>query len=140
MDRADPTAIAVAVVRRGDEVLIGRRSHGQPLAGLWEFPGGKVKAGESPSEAAARECREETGLDIHVSQLHLEVDHSYPHGRVKICFFAASPVDPAQEPRPPFRWVRRSELAHYAFPPANAAMLARLRDEGRGAGEDRTGS
>jgi len=130
MDRTDPIPIAVAVVRRGDEVLIGRRPQGQPLAGLWEFPGGKVREGESPSEAAARECREETGLDIRVGPLHLEVDHTYRHGRVRICFFAASPVDAAQEPRRPFRWVPRSELAHYAFPPANAAMLAKLRDEG----------
>jgi 8-oxo-dGTP diphosphatase len=127
MDPTEPTVIAVAVVSRGDEVLIGRRPHGLPLAGLWEFPGGKVREGESPSEAAARECREETGLDIQIGPLCIEVDHSYPHGRVRIHFFAAAAVDPAQEPRQPFRWVHRSELAHYAFPPANAAMLAELR-------------
>ena len=56
------TPIAIAVVLHNDCVLIGVRPAGATLAGLWEFPGGKIEAGETPNEAAERECLEETGL------------------------------------------------------------------------------
>ena len=126
MNATQPTPIAVAVVRRAGEVLIGRRPAGVPLAGLWEFPGGKVAPGEAPAEAAARECVEESGLSVEVGDLCLEVLHSYPHGKVRIQFFAAVPIDPGQQPCRPFRWVRVSELSEYPFPPANAPMIADL--------------
>lgn len=123
------TSIAVAVVRHADWVLIGKRPAGVPLAGLWEFPGGKVADGETPSQAAARECLEETGLTVQVGDRNLEVVYPYPHGRLKIEFYAASLVDSAHfgnQPRHPFRWVKIGDLTRYRFPPANAAMIARL--------------
>lgn len=126
MNPADPIRIAVAVVLSDGKVLIGRRPDGVPLAGLWEFPGGKVALGETPAETAARECREETGLDVGVGELELEVVHDYPHGRLRIAFFRAAPLDPAAQPCLPFRWVRLADLPNYSFPPANAEMLARL--------------
>lgn len=55
-----PQSIAIAVVQRGEQFLIGQRPLGVALAGLWEFPGGKVLPGESPEAAAVRECQEET--------------------------------------------------------------------------------
>jgi 8-oxo-dGTP diphosphatase len=126
MNPPEPLPIAVAVVLSEGRVLIGRRPEGVPLAGLWEFPGGKVARGETPSEAAARECREETGLAVRVGDLDHEVIHSYSDGRLRIGFFLARPVDTAGAPRPPFRWVPLGELPSYSFPPANAAMIARL--------------
>ena len=60
------TEIAVAVVERDGSFLIGLRTAGLSLAGMAEFPGGKVEPGESPSAAAVRECLEETGLQIEV--------------------------------------------------------------------------
>jgi mutator protein MutT len=125
----DPTSIAVAVVRRAGQVLIGRRAPQSRLGGLWEFPGGKVRPGETPEAAAARECLEETGLAVRVGDLSLEVTHPYKYGTVRIRFFAAEPVDPAQPPAEPFRWVPVSGLSAYTFPPANAAILERLRRE-----------
>ena len=126
MSSSEPTPIAVAVVQDSDRILIGRRPPDGPLAGFWEFPGGKVARGETPKQAAARECREETGLDVHLGKLYLEVVYPYEHGPVHIHFFAAAPADPTQTPAEPFRWVPRSDLDRYAFPPANARLLELL--------------
>jgi len=118
--------IAVAVVLHGGKVLIGRRPEGVPLSGLWEFPGGKVRPGESLSEATARECREETGLEIRVGQPFPPVVHQYAHGRVCLTFFAAEPIAPNLPPKEPFRWVPLADLRAYPFPPANAPIVEQV--------------
>jgi len=127
MSAPKPTRIAIAVVRHEGRVLIGPRPEGAPLAGFWEFPGGKVQPGETAQGAAARECREETGLEVRIGSEHLTVEHDYAHGLVELHFFDAAPVDPTQPPTPPFRWVPLCDLDGYSFPPANAEMLVRLR-------------
>jgi mutator protein MutT len=126
-DPAPLIGVALAVVRHADRVLIGRRPEGVPLAGLWEFPGGKVRPDESPEEAAVRECREETGLEIRLRDRLATVEHQYAHGRVRLDFFAAEPADPERAPAEPFRWVPIVELGGYCFPPANAGVVNRLR-------------
>jgi mutator protein MutT len=123
---SQPVPIAVAVVEHAGRVLIGQRPAAGPLGGLWEFPGGKVELGETPQEAAVRECREETGLAVRVGDPLLEVVHAHEHGQVRLHFFSATAVDPAQPPRGPFRWVARIDLPGYAFPPANAKLLELL--------------
>lgn len=126
MTDSAPTSIAVVVVQQGATVLIGPRPLGVPLAGFWEFPGGKICAGETPEEAARRECREETGLEVRLVRRLATVEHAYPHGPVRLHFFLAEPEKPTPAPRAPFRWVARRDLGCYAFPPANAAVLAQL--------------
>jgi len=123
------TDIAVAVVRRANEVLIGQRPPGVPLAGDWEFPGGKTQPGETPREAAERECREETGLSVAVGTEYPSVTHDYPHGRVELHFFACAPLDDRAVPRPPFRWTPIASLDRFPFPPANAGLLQSLKAE-----------
>ncbi len=85
------TEIAVAVVVDQGRYLIGLRPEGAPLAGLWEFPGGKVLAGETPALAAARECREEAALEIDIGPALIVIVHDYPHGRLRLHFLAAAP-------------------------------------------------
>jgi mutator protein MutT len=126
MSSDSPVQIALAVVRHGDRVLIGQRPPGVPLAGYWEFPGGKILDDETPQEAAARECREETGLEIHMGTLLSLADHEYAHGRVRLHFFAAEPLDPAQPPAEPFRWIAIVDLFTYRFPPANAGVIQQI--------------
>jgi 8-oxo-dGTP diphosphatase len=118
--------IAIAVVEHAGQFLVGLRPAGVPLAGYWEFPGGKVRAGETPQQAAARECLEETGVHVTIGMSYPSVTHEYEHGTLEIHFFAAQPCHSAQSPRPPFRWVRREELSALKFPPANAQLLKLL--------------
>lgn len=120
------TQIAIAIVQRGDQFLIGQRPAGVALAGLWEFPGGKLLTGESPEDGAIRECVEETGLVVIARSRYPEQIQDYAHGTVHLHFIACEPVDPAAPPRAPFRWVERQELAGYEFPEGNRFLLALL--------------
>ena len=124
--RSDPTEIAVAVVEHADRFLIGRRPEDTVLAGLWEFPGGKVQPGETPAVAAARECLEETGLAVEVGELYVENVCRYEHGRVRLHFFACTPLEPDRPPRSPFRWVARQQLSKFEFPRGNRPLTERL--------------
>ena len=74
-ESAAPTRIAIAVVEHAGRYLIGRRPDGVPLAGLWEFPGGKVQLSETAEQAAERECLEETGLEVAVGEAYPAVVH-----------------------------------------------------------------
>lgn len=121
-----PTPIAIAVVEHEGRFLIGQRPENVPLAGLWEFPGGKVLPGETPEAAAIRECLEETGLAVTVIAFYPEHVQEYDHDRVALHFFSCAPRDPAQTPRAPFCWVAREALRNYEFPSGNRGLLALL--------------
>ncbi len=98
------------------------------MAGVWEFPGGKVEPRESPDEATARECLEEVGLPVEVGPLVRLVVHRYPHGLVELSYYQAHLSDPLSEPAPEsgFRWVEAADLPFYTFPEANEALIAVL--------------
>lgn len=122
--------VGIGLIRRGSRFLIRRRPEtpGSPMPGLWEFPGGKCEAGESPAEAALRECREETGLGIVLGPVRRKTSHKYPHGRVELHYFDAEVGDPSAEPDPAlgFVWVEASELPGLPFPEANGPLLVEL--------------
>jgi mutator protein MutT len=118
--------IAVAVVEHRGRYLVGLREGDVPLSGYSEFPGGKVRPGESPAEAAARECREETGIDVEIEKPFPPVRHRYDHGELHIDFFACRPRDPDRVPEAPFRWILAAELDALRFPEANREILAAL--------------
>ena len=69
--------VTAAIILRDDRVLLARRSSGQKLAGFWEFPGGKVEAGETPESCLARELEEELGIGVHVGRKFAESLHQY---------------------------------------------------------------
>jgi len=122
-----PTRVAIAVVAQDSCFLIGQRPEGVPLAGLWEFPGGKILPGETAEAAAVRECLEETGIRVE-NVLHLSfVNQKYEHGTVALEFILCRPLgEERAKPWEPFLWVPRGDLAKYEFPAANAAVLKLL--------------
>jgi 8-oxo-dGTP diphosphatase len=121
---AMPTAISIAVVELDGCFLVGQRPPAAPLAGLWEFPGGKLEPGETPEQAAVRECLEETGILVEPLFRYPPKTHSYDHGEVELQFIACRPTDAqAVSPRPPFRWIARGELHRSEFPAGNRALL-----------------
>jgi mutator protein MutT len=132
-DRPDALAIpaGIGLIRRGDAFLIRRRPAGTVYAGYWEFPGGKCEPGETPAQATARECLEETGLRIVVGRLRRTVRHRYPHGLVELSFHDCTTEDPAAEPDAAtgFRWVPVEQLAGLRFPEANEPILEELARE-----------
>ena len=81
--------VAAALIVRDREVLIGQRRADQPMASLWEFPGGKIEPGESPQEALARELVEELGIHAEVGPAVTRIRHNYRGGgAVDLQFFA----------------------------------------------------
>jgi 8-oxo-dGTP diphosphatase len=124
-----PITVAIAVVQNNGRFLVGVRPAGVPLAGLAEFPGGKVNADETPEVAAVRECREETGLIVEVIDKYYSTIHRYEHGLLEIHFFRCRPVDAGSislPPDSPFRWITIEELATLEFPAANRPMTEQL--------------
>jgi 8-oxo-dGTP diphosphatase len=121
--------VVAAVIESGDRFLVTRRQHGVPLAGFWEFPGGKVAEGESHRVALRREIREELDVDIVVRDLVLETSHEYPERVVTLFFYRCDLIG---TPRPmigqDIAWVTRSELPSLSFPPADDELIRRLTD------------
>ncbi len=116
-ESATPVLIAIAVVEQDGNFLIGRRPTGSVLAGLWEFPGGKIHSGETPAAAAARECLEETGLAVDVVYEYPRVDHRYEHGPVALHFFRCRSQDPSQAPDRAFAGCRLPNSCSTNFRP-----------------------
>jgi len=123
----DPVEVVAAVVERAGRFLITRRLEGTHLAGLWEFPGGKVGSAERPEAALRREIREELGVEASVGALIESVTWTYPEKTVRIHFFAC---EVSGEPRPQERqemlWVEAAALSGYAFPAADLKLVERL--------------
>ncbi len=120
--------VVVGLVRRGDTVLIARRGERQMLAGLWEFPGGKVEPGETLQEALVREVREETGLSVSVGAEICTIEHAYSHFTMTLTAFWCDLLmdsEPLSCPRPSV-WVRLPELRRYPFPGANRKIFTAL--------------
>ncbi len=118
---------------RAGKVLLSRRMQGTHLAGLWEFPGGKVEPGEGPREALARELQEELGVRAQVGDCLDVVHHVYADaGRELILlFFACTLHEQSAEPQllqvAEVAWVGPDHLADYPLPPADAPLLTRVR-------------
>jgi 8-oxo-dGTP diphosphatase len=133
-ERALPVVLvaAVALVDADGRVLIARRPEGKALAGLWEFPGGKLRAGESPEAALVRELREELGIDTRGSCLApiACASHAYEEFHLLMPLYVCRAwrgTIGAREGQE-LAWVRPARLADYPMPPADAPLVALLRD------------
>jgi A/G-specific adenine glycosylase len=122
--------IAVGVVSRGARVLITRRAEKGLLGGLWEFPGGKVRRGETPKSACRRELEEEVGLRVEVHERITGVRHAYTHLIVDIDVFhcTSRDGDVVLDGPTDYRWITFDEAGLYAFPKANHKFMPAVRD------------
>jgi len=123
----DPVEVAAAVIERDGRYLITRRLEGTHLAGLWEFPGGKLLPGEKPEDALRRELKEELGVEAAVGEVMETLDWAYPEKSVRLLFFrCALEGEPIPLEGQEMRWVKSSELSGYRFPDADATLISRL--------------
>lgn len=123
---------AVALVDADARVLIARRPEGKTMAGLWEFPGGKVEAGERPETALLRELKEE--LDIDVSEACLApltfASHAYPDFHLLMPLYVCrrwQGVVKARE-KQELAWIKPLKLRDYPMPPADVPLIPHLID------------
>jgi len=123
------TTVVAAVIRRGGRILICRRKHDQPHPRKWEFPGGKVEAGESPQEALARELREELDIDARIGDEVERYEFRYPGKDPILLVFYAAP-DFSGEPRncvfEEIRWAEAKILPDFDFLEGDVDFVKRL--------------
>ncbi len=123
---------AVALVDRDNRVLIARRPPGKSMAGLWEFPGGKVEPGEIPEAALVRELREELGIEVCETCLapFTFASHAYEKFHLLMPLYLCRQWDGDITPREgqEIAWVRANRLADYPMPPADLPLIPWLRD------------
>ena len=120
--------VAALIVRDG-EILIGQLRPDQPMALQWEFPGGKIEAGESPQLALARELEEELGIQALIGPRVTRIRHNYRHGgAVDLQFFAVHEFSGEILNRVfhQLRWVRLDELPNYDFLAADRSLIRDL--------------
>ena len=123
--------IAIGVVQKGGSVLITRRKPEGLLGGLWEFPGGKVREGESGEAACEREIREETNLSVRVVEHMTQIKHAYSHFRIIADIYSCTcdagnvTLDGAVD----YRWVLADEIDDYPFPGANHKFIPLVKQQ-----------
>lgn len=124
-----PIDVACAVIRREGKILIARRRAKDHLGGLWEFPGGKRLGGESLGACLERELWEELRIRIKPIRFLRRIDYAYPEKTVFLYFYECELLEGTPWPHgcAAVRWVRPFELTRYSFPPADEAILNRLR-------------
>ena len=122
-----PVPVVAAVIELEGRFLITRRLDGTHLAGLWEFPGGKILPGEKPEDALRRELKEELGVEAAVRELIQTVDWTYQEKSVRLHFFRCVLAgEPAPLEGQEMRWVAGPDLPSYTFPDADARLIAQL--------------
>jgi 8-oxo-dGTP diphosphatase len=123
---------AAALVDRDNRVLLAQRPEGKAMAGLWEFPGGKVDAGETPEQALVRELREELSIEVCDTCLapFTFASHAYAAFHLLMPLYLCRTWEGEVEPREgqAIQWVRAARLADYPMPEADKPLIPWLRD------------
>ena len=124
------TVAACALVDADGRVLLAQRPEGKPMAGLWEFPGGKVETGETPEQTLIRELEEELGIVVKEACLAplTFASHSYPDFHLLMPLYVCRRWDGIVTAREGQRlsWVRPNRLRDYPMPPADVPLVAHL--------------
>ena len=122
--------IATGVVRKGKKVLITHRKPEGLLGGLWEFPGGKIRKGETAEAACVREIQEETQLHVEAVEHLSRIKHAYTHFKIVMDVFICGYISGRIRLKGPddFRWIRPDEIDEYPFPGANHKFIPLLKE------------
>lgn len=124
--------VAAALIDADGRVLLAERPAGKSMAGLWEFPGGKVEAGERPEASLIRELREELGITVKEECLapFAFASHGYEKFHLLMPLYLCRRWEGIVQPQEGQRvvWVRPREMANYPVPPADVPLIAQLRD------------
>jgi len=124
--------VAAALVDADDRVLIAQRPEGKALAGLWEFPGGKLDPGERPEDALIRELREELGIAVKPACLAplTFASHAYDDFHLLMPLYVCRRWEGFVEPREgqALKWARAKDLRDYPMPPADLPLIPHLID------------
>jgi len=123
---------ACALIDVDGRVLLTQRPEGKAMAGLWEFPGGKMEPGETPEEAVIRELHEELGIEIPKPCLapFVFASHDYGNFHLLMPLFLCRKWNgiPVPQEGQKMKWVRVNDMRNYPMPPADEPLVAHLRD------------
>ena len=124
----DPIPVTAAIILKDDQVFIAQRKSTDRLAGLWEFPGGKIESAESPEECLQRELKEELGIDTRIGEYLGESIYRYPHGAIRLMayrvFWVGGTLRPIDHAR--CKWVQIKKLPDFSFAAADKPFVAML--------------
>ena len=120
--------VTAALMMRDDKMFIARRATDQKLAGMWEFPGGKIEPGETAEECLARELHEEFGITVKVGEFFCDSTYRYAHGAIQLLCYWVEHLSGDFKPtvHDEIAWVELSELSSYEFAPADIPVVAEL--------------
>ena len=125
---SSPLLVTAAILIENGQILITRRPPHKPLGGYWEFPGGKLHAGEAPQEALSRELREELAIEADVGRIFDVLFHRYDWGDVLLLAFLCSRVSGEIQNLEvaAHRWVPPQQLCDYELLPADRPLVEKL--------------
>lgn len=128
MGSAAPLQVVGAAIRKNDTILCAQRGPSKSLAGYWEFPGGKIEAGETPQEALKREIEEELLCEISVGPKICSTQQHYDFGTIKLTTFLCSLThgEPSLTEHTQLRWISKTKLVTLDWAPADRATAQQL--------------
>jgi 8-oxo-dGTP diphosphatase len=128
LKKAQWIPVVAGFLKKEGRILVGQRPENNSLAGLWEFPGGKIELGETPEEALRRELSEELGIEADIGELKLSVTHSYNDVGIVILFYEVLfwKGEPKAKHHLMLEWIYPEELKDRRIPEANKKVLEKI--------------
>ena len=120
--------VTAAVIRQNGKILICQRPADKNCGLLWEFPGGKIEAGENGEQCIVRECQEELGITLNVEHELTDITYEYPDRIVHLHFFLCNIAEgvPEKKEHNEIAWITADEIEQYEFCPADQKMIAEM--------------